>query len=59
MEALFYAIQWREPASLSALRPDIPPALGPLIHSLLEKDPARRPADARTLLAALEELRNG
>lgn len=57
MEALFYAIQWRDPAPLSALRPQVSPALEALIHRLLEKDPARRCQDARALLGELERLR--
>jgi pimeloyl-ACP methyl ester carboxylesterase/tRNA A-37 threonylcarbamoyl transferase component Bud32 len=57
MEALFYAIQWRDPEPLAALRPDVPPAVEELVHRLLEKEPARRYADARALAPALETLR--
>jgi pimeloyl-ACP methyl ester carboxylesterase/tRNA A-37 threonylcarbamoyl transferase component Bud32 len=57
MEALFYAIQWREPAPLAALRPDVPPAVEQLVHRLLEKEPARRHEDARALVPVLETLR--
>ncbi|HEX3275839.1 MAG TPA: alpha/beta fold hydrolase [Gemmatimonadales bacterium] len=57
MEALFYAIQWRAAAPLATLRPDVPPALEALVHRLLEKDPARRVADARSLRVALDALR--
>jgi serine/threonine-protein kinase len=57
MEALFSAIQWRDPAPLAALRPDVPPAVEELVHRLLEKEPARRYEDARALAPALESLR--
>jgi len=57
MEALFAAIQWRDPAPLGALRPDVPPAVEQLVHRLLEKEPARRYEDARALAPALEALR--
>jgi hypothetical protein len=57
MEALFSAIQWRDPAPLAALRPDVPPAVEELVHRLLEKEPARRYEDARALAPALETLR--
>ncbi len=57
MEALFYAIQWRDPGPLGALRPDVPPGVVELVHRLLEKEPARRYEDARALAPALEALR--
>ena len=57
MEALFYAIQWREPAPLATLRPDVPPAVEELLHRLLEKEPARRYEGARALVPVLETLR--
>jgi serine/threonine protein kinase/pimeloyl-ACP methyl ester carboxylesterase/tetratricopeptide (TPR) repeat protein len=57
MEALFYAIQWRDPIGVAALRPEVPPGLAVLVHRLLEKDPARRYEDAPSLAVALESLR--
>jgi tetratricopeptide (TPR) repeat protein len=59
MEALFYAIQWRQPERLATLRPDVPPALEAVVHRLLEKEPARRPDDARVLATVLESIRGG
>ncbi|HEX3233478.1 MAG TPA: protein kinase [Gemmatimonadales bacterium] len=59
LEALFYAIQWRQPERLASLRPDVPPALESLVHRLLEKEPARRHDDARLLARALEFVRAG
>jgi tRNA A-37 threonylcarbamoyl transferase component Bud32/tetratricopeptide (TPR) repeat protein len=59
MEALFYAIQWRQPTPLAALREEVPPALEALVHRLLEKEPARRYADARALAADLASVRAG
>jgi tetratricopeptide (TPR) repeat protein len=59
MEALFYAIHWRQPERLASLRSDVPPALDSLVHRLLEKEPARRYDDARLLATALESVRAG
>jgi len=42
-----------EPADPSALRPDLPEALGRLILACLAKQPARRPASAQDLYGAL------
>jgi len=42
-----------EPEPLVRRRPDLPPALGTIVHRCLEKDPARRFADVRELRAAL------
>jgi len=53
-EALYFAIQYRDPISVTSFRPDIPPALVAIAHRLLEKDAARRYADAREVLAELE-----
>jgi len=53
-EALYFAIQYRDPISVTSFRPDIPPALAAIVHRLLEKDTGRRYADARELLAELE-----
>ena len=59
MEALFYAIQWRQPKPLASLRPEVSPALEALVHRLLEKEPTRRYADARALAADLASVRAG
>ncbi len=45
-----------EPLALSRLRPDLPAELGRLLDRCLEKDPARRPASADEVRAALEAL---
>ena len=41
------------PLPVSALRSEVPEALGQLVSRLLEKDPANRPADADEVAAAL------
>ena len=41
---------------LAALRPDLPAPLVALVHDLLAKDPAARPADARVIIARLRLL---
>ena len=41
---------------LAARRPDLPAALVALVHELLAKDPAARPADARVIIARLRLL---
>lgn len=45
------------PVPVREVRPDLPPALATLIDRCLAKDPADRPTDAATVLAALEEIR--
>ena len=47
------------PAPLSALRPDITPALDAAVLRLLEKEPGRRPADAATARAELQAAGRG
>lgn len=48
----------REPATPpSRLRPGIPPDLDRLVLACLEKDPARRPPDFRSLLLFLSDIR--
>ncbi len=42
-----------EPRPLVEVRPDLPGELAGLVHSLLEKDPERRPAGAREVVARL------
>ena len=46
----------QQPAPVSSLRADLPPALADLVHQLLEKDPARRPRDAAAVVARLETI---
>ncbi|MCU0696372.1 MAG: tetratricopeptide repeat-containing serine/threonine protein kinase [Myxococcaceae bacterium] len=41
---------------LAAARPDLPPGLLDVVEALLEKDPARRPADAEAVKALLLEV---
>jgi hypothetical protein len=41
---------------LRALVPDVPPGLESLVQHLLERDPARRPADAGAVAAELERM---
>ncbi|MEA2695657.1 MAG: eukaryotic-like serine/threonine-protein kinase [Acidobacteriota bacterium] len=41
---------------LSRLAPDVPAALDSLVRHLLERDPARRPADAGAVAAELERM---
>jgi serine/threonine protein kinase len=45
------------PAAPRTIRSDIPPELDHLVLELLAKDPARRPADAGQVIAALQALR--
>jgi pimeloyl-ACP methyl ester carboxylesterase len=56
-EALFFAIQNREPPRITALRPEVSPALEGIVSRLLEKEPSRRYPDARAVGAALKESR--
>jgi pimeloyl-ACP methyl ester carboxylesterase len=55
-EALFFALQHRDPASVRALRPEVPPAFAAIVHRLLEKEPARRYGHTRELASELEQL---
>lgn len=45
------------PPRPSSLRPDIPPALDAIVLTLLAKEPAQRPVDARAVLDAIEKAR--
>ena len=45
------------PPPPSAIEPRVPPALDGVVMWALEKDPARRPADADAFIAALEDVR--
>jgi len=47
------------PPDLATRAPDVPPALGRLIMSMLAKSPEGRPADADAVIAALEDMPGG
>jgi len=47
------------PASLSATRPDLPPALAALVMRLLRKEPSERPESADAVSAVLDSLSTG
>jgi serine/threonine-protein kinase len=47
---------WQEPARIETVRPDVPPALAELVHQMLAKDPAHRPASAEEVSARLMEI---
>jgi pimeloyl-ACP methyl ester carboxylesterase/tRNA A-37 threonylcarbamoyl transferase component Bud32 len=48
----------REPPPLAVRVPDLPPALGRLVTSALQKDPAKRPHHAGELLRELQRVRD-
>jgi pimeloyl-ACP methyl ester carboxylesterase/tetratricopeptide (TPR) repeat protein len=56
-QALYFVIQFRDPASIRAVRPEVPPALEAVVHRLLEKEPLRRCGDAGQVVAELQRLR--
>jgi serine/threonine protein kinase len=45
-----------KPTDVRALRPEVPSAVAELIHSMLAKDPLRRPSSARELATRLVRL---
>ena len=55
VETLSRICSWKQSA-LHALEPSIPPEVSKLVDHLLAKEPARRPADARQVVAALDQL---
>jgi len=57
--SLLMAVMQETPASLASTVPAVPPELDRLIARCLEKDPARRPASAAEVRAALETVRGG
>jgi eukaryotic-like serine/threonine-protein kinase len=57
-EALFHALCHEAPPPVKRLRPETPPALARLVHRLLEKEPARRPASAREVMTALDDIQH-
>ncbi|TJZ56776.1 serine/threonine protein kinase [Streptomyces piniterrae] len=52
VELLFQHV-YRQPESLRRIRPDVPPSLERVVHALLAKAPAERPADATSTAALL------
>ena len=55
---LFNIINESEP-SLLDIRPDLPLPLVNLVHNMLKKEPAQRPASMRQVAAVLEAIREG
>jgi hypothetical protein len=56
--ALYRALEFEEPRPLQKIRPDLPPAFTALVHGLLAKNPADRPASAHEVareITAIEE----
>lgn len=51
--AVARSVQHDTPAPLRQLNPDVPPALASVIEQAMDKDPARRPASAAAMAAAL------
>ncbi len=56
LSALSLLFSGRVP-SLREARPDVPPAIDALVAAMIQRDPARRPADGRALLRALDATR--
>jgi serine/threonine protein kinase/DNA-directed RNA polymerase subunit RPC12/RpoP len=54
--AILMAVLTREPTPPRVLNPDLPVPLAALIGRLMAKDPQRRPASAREVVAALEAI---
>jgi serine/threonine-protein kinase len=46
-----------EPPTVAELNPSVPPELSQIVSWAMQKDPARRPADADAFLNALEDVR--
>lgn len=55
MPSVMYQVMNAQPATLEQLRPEVPGAMAAVLRRALEKDPARRPVDARALGEALSE----
>jgi serine/threonine-protein kinase len=53
MHSVMYQVMHTEPPPVEQLRPELPRALGEVVRAALDKDPARRPADAAALGRAL------
>ena len=58
-QAVLYSILTAELEPVSAVRPEVPPALDPLLRRAIAKKPDDRFANAAEMLAALEELPAG
>jgi serine/threonine protein kinase len=54
--AVLRAMREHRPPAVERLRPDLPPDLCRLIHTMLAPDPADRPADVAVVRAALTDL---
>ncbi|OWK39915.1 protein kinase domain-containing protein [Fimbriiglobus ruber] len=54
--AILTALATREPLPVREINPAAPPALAALVHRLLAKDPARRPASAEEVATALRGI---
>src|SRR5204862_6839473 len=54
--ATLTALATREPTPVRELNPAVPPALAELVHRLLAKDPAARPASAEAVAEALRAV---
>jgi serine/threonine-protein kinase len=55
--AVLKQIERASPVPLHQRRPQVPPELAAVVHSCLQKDPDKRPANARALLEALTPMR--
>ncbi len=55
-QTVIFSILNQEPESVSALRPDVPPALAAIVSGCLQKDPTKRYQNGGELLAALRGL---
>ena len=53
LHSVMYQVMHAEPPPVEQLRPDVPRALGEVVRAALDKDAARRPADAAALGRAL------
>lgn len=57
--AVIAAIVTDDPPRVASLRPDLPKAIGDLVHRAMSRDPSQRFADARTLRQALMRAAQG
>ncbi len=54
--SVLLAITSDEPAALKKLNEDLPPALADLVHQLLAKTPAERPASAKAVVHTIQNI---